>query len=57
MRHTYNAVAIRAEVGLVERAGLLNHSDTHTLKTYDHHLEGLHDAREAVRAAMREIRG
>jgi hypothetical protein len=54
LRHTYNVVA-RSEAGLdeVQRAGLLNQTDTASVRRYDHLLpDETHDARERVRAGL-----
>ena len=56
LRHTYNAIGNAAGVGITERAGLLNHANTHTLQSYDHFFAGQLDAaREKVRAAVAAV--
>ena len=59
LRHTYNVVA-RSEAGLdeVQRAGLLNQTDTASVRRYDHLLpDETHDARERVRAGLQRYVG
>jgi site-specific recombinase XerD len=54
LRHTYNVVA-RSEAGLdeVQRAGLLNQTDTASVRRYDHLLpDETLEARERVRAGL-----
>jgi integrase len=59
LRHTYNVVA-RSEAGLdeVQRAGLLNQTDTASVRRYDHLLpDETHDARERVRVGLQRYVG
>ena len=56
LRHTYNAIGNAAGVGITERAGLLNHANTHTLQSYDHFFAGQLDAaRTKVREAVAQV--
>jgi len=54
LRHTYSVFARQAGLDTVQRASLLNHSDTSTIHRYDHLLPGeAVESRARVREAMR----
>jgi integrase/recombinase XerD len=54
LRHTYSVFARQAGLDTVQRASLLNHSDTSTIHRYDHLMPGeAVSARSRVREAMR----